>query len=60
MQEKKKDYEFSFEELKGILTKCIAWNPKSITLSGGEPICATGNLFLPYKFDDGKYRQFDV
>lgn len=38
MQEKKKDYEFSFEELKGILTKCIAWNPKSITLSGGEPM----------------------
>lgn len=33
-----KDYEFSFEELKGILTKCIAWNPKSITLSGGEPM----------------------
>ena len=32
------DYEFSFEELKGILMKCIAWNPKSITLSGGEPM----------------------
>ena len=32
------DYEFSNEELKSILVKCIEWEPDSINLSGGEPL----------------------
>lgn len=32
------DHEFSFEELKEILKKCIAWQPETIALSGGEPM----------------------
>lgn len=32
------DHEFSTEELKDILRKCIAWSPETIALSGGEPM----------------------
>ena len=34
----KNDYEFSTNELKDILKKCVDWKPYNIALSGGEPM----------------------
>lgn len=52
--EKEADYEMNHEEIMETLGKILVWNPKQISLTGGEPLMR-GDIFVILRFLNKQY-----